>query len=129
MINNTTKTAGWSSTWSDFLAICREAFLERLEQFHSQLPWTDSLDPAQKRAWKKEYTIIQCTLKTIIQTTSTDPSLCWIAFEQELPGEAGKRAADVNLILPTGHLFVVEFKDKQQASEHEVWRASFDLNT
>ena len=131
MTNNKTpaQTAGWSSTWSNFLATHQESFLAELEQFHNQLPWTDSLDPAQLRAWQKEYTIIQSTLNAIIQTTSIDPSLCWIAFEQELPGEAGKRAADVNLILPTGHLFVIEFKDKQQASEQEVWRASFDLNT
>ena len=101
MTNNKTlmQTAGWSSKWSDFLAAQQEPFLAELEQFHNQLPWTDSVDPAQLRAWQKEYTIIQSTLKAIIQTTSIDPSLCWIAFEQELLGEAGKRATDVNLIL------------------------------
>ena len=46
MTNNKThmQIAGWSSTWSDFLATSQETFLAQLEQFHNQLPWTDNLD-------------------------------------------------------------------------------------
>ena len=123
------RTAGWSTNWTHFLNTSEDLFLEALIAFHSALPWTDQLDPAQKRAWQHEYAIMQATLRYILDGSDTNPDSCWIAFEQELPGEAGKRAADVNIVLPSGHLFVIEFKDKPHASEHEIWRAAFDLNT
>ena len=122
-------TAGWSSTWSEFLNSNQSNFVTQLEDFHNSLPWTKELSPSQRSAWQKEHSIIQLTLHGVINNSQTDPSQCWITFEQELPGEAGKRAADVNLILPTGHLYVIEFKDKTQASEQEIIRAQSDLDT
>ncbi|MEK0272148.1 DNA/RNA helicase domain-containing protein [Vibrio vulnificus] len=69
------------------------------------------------------------TLNQVITETQVEPEKCWIAFEQELIGEGGKRAADVNLVTPAGELFVVEFKHKQEASEYEILRANSDLQT
>ena len=123
------QTAGWSTNWADFLQTDQDTFLNHLKNFHTSLSWTDVLDPAQEKAWRSEFAVMQTTLSQTLQHNGIDPESCWIAFEQELPGEAGKRAADVNLILPTGHLFVIEFKGKTKASEEEIWRASFDLNT
>lgn len=128
-MNTKPKTAGWSTSWEDFLNTPEAQFLEALEQFYKDLPWTQQLDPAQYRSWCHEYKVMQATLRDVLRKTNITPSSCWIAFEQELAGEAGKRAADVNLILPSGHLFVIEFKHKTQASEHEIWRAAFDLET
>lgn len=127
--NHTNTVCGYSSTWQQFLSSRQSDFLNQLKEFHKQLPWTGELSPAQQSAWEKEHTIMQSTLGAVVKKTQIDPSTCWIAFEQELPGEAGKRAADVNLILPTGHLYVIEFKDKTEASEQEIIRARSDLDT
>lgn len=121
--------AGWSGSWQLFLLESKASFITKLERFYQTLPWTDLLDPSQKYAWESEYTAMQATLQEVLGSTNTDPNMCWIAFEQELVGEGGKRAADVNLVLPSGHLFVVEFKHKQQPSEEEILRARFDLET
>ena len=72
---------------------------------------------------------MKCTLKHVCDISGFSPNKAWIAFEQELVGEGGKRAADVNLVIPTSDLFVVEFKHKLAASDHELWRVRFDLKT
>ncbi|MGD8230778.1 DNA/RNA helicase domain-containing protein [Vibrio sp. TRT 1302] len=121
--------AGWDGTWQDFLSTDKASFLESLVSFHRGLSWTQELDPAQRYAWKTEYDVMTTTLNHVIAETQVEPDKCWIAFEQELIGEGGKRAADVNLVTPTGELFVVEFKHKQEASEYEILRANSDLQT
>ncbi|MFD1008939.1 DNA/RNA helicase domain-containing protein [Oceanisphaera ostreae] len=120
---------GWSSTWAHFLNTDKTAFLKQLEVFYSRLEWTRALSDSQLNAWKIEYGVMCNTLRQVCQQSGVDPALCWIAFEQELVGEGGKRAADVNLVLPTGDLIVIEFKHKLSVSEHEIWRANFDLKT
>ncbi|MER0396126.1 DNA/RNA helicase domain-containing protein [Vibrio vulnificus] len=121
--------AGWDGTWQDFLSTDRASFLESLVSFHRSLSWTQDLDPAQRYAWETEYDVMTSTLNHVITETRVEPEKCWIAFEQELIGEGGKRAADVNLVTPAGELFVVEFKHKQEASEYEILRANSDLQT
>lgn len=121
--------AGWSGTWEAFFNVEKWRFVDRLVAFHASLPWTEELSDAQKEAWVIEYEVMKRTLKQVCDASGFLPDNAWIAFEQELVGEGGKRAADVNLVLPTGDLFVVEFKHKLAASEHEVWRARFDLKT
>ncbi|EHD1696147.1 DUF2075 domain-containing protein [Vibrio vulnificus] len=121
--------AGWDGTWQDFLSTDRASFLESLVSFHRSLSWTQDLDPAQRYAWETEYDVMTSTLNQVITETQVEPEKCWIAFEQELIGEGGKRAADVNLVTPAGELFVVEFKHKQEASEYEILRANSDLQT
>ncbi|EMA9068556.1 DUF2075 domain-containing protein [Vibrio parahaemolyticus] len=121
--------AGWDGTWQDFLSTDRASFLESLVSFHRSLSWTQDLDPAQRYAWETEYDVMTSTLNHVITETQVEPEKCWIAFEQELIGEGGKRAADVNLVTPVGELFVVEFKHKQEASEYEILRANSDLQT
>ncbi|CAM2928402.1 DNA/RNA helicase domain-containing protein [Moritella viscosa] len=120
---------GWAGTWTDFLDISKDCFVNALESFYAELPWTKELSPSQGHAWTIEYDVMQATLAKVIVNTGINPSLCWVAFEQELVGEGGKRAADVNIVLPTGDLFVVEFKHKVVASQQEVTRALFDLQT
>ncbi|EIE9609376.1 DUF2075 domain-containing protein [Vibrio diabolicus] len=121
--------AGWDGTWQQFLTADKGSFLEALIAFHDGLQWTEELDPAQHSAWETEYDVMRSTLEYAIAETQVDPNTCWIAFEQELVGEGGKRAADVNLVTPSGELFVVEFKHKTEASEYEILRANFDLQT
>lgn len=124
--------AGWSGTWLDFFNTKYPDFTQQLQQFYQQLPWTPNTpSSAQLHAWQIEFEVMQHCLRQVVQQ-DVNPNLaqqCWITFEQELVGEAGKRAADVNLVLPTGHFFVVEFKNKLQASEAEIWRANFDYQT
>lgn len=121
--------AGWSGTWETFFSVDEEGFVGQLVAFHASLPWTEDLSHTQKEAWIIEHEVMKRTLKHVCDASGFSPDKAWIAFEQELVGEGGKRAADVNLVLPTGDLFVVEFKHKLAASEHEVWRARFDLKT
>ncbi len=121
--------AGWDGTWQDFLSTDKASFLESLVSFHRSLSWTQDLDPAQHYAWETEYDVMKATLHHVVNDAKVEPDKCWIAFEQELIGEGGKRAADVNLVTPAGELFVVEFKHKQEASEYEILRANFDLQT
>ncbi|MDC5822568.1 DUF2075 domain-containing protein [Vibrio europaeus] len=121
--------AGWEGTWQQFLETDKECFIEALVAFYNSLKWTGELDPTQLYAWKTEYDVMKATLNRVIAETQAEPGKCWIAFEQELIGEGGKRAADVNLVTPTGELFVVEFKHKQEASEYEILRANSDLQT
>lgn len=120
---------GWSSTWANLLNTDKTTFLEQLKVFYADLEWTRELSDSQLRAWNSEYDVICDTLQHVCQHSGVDPNLCWVAFEQELVGENGKRAADVNLVLPTGNLIVIEFKHKLSVSEHEIWRANFDLKT
>ncbi|MCG6303950.1 DUF2075 domain-containing protein [Vibrio vulnificus] len=121
--------AGWDGTWQDFLSTDKASFLESLVSFYRSLSWTQDLDPAQRYAWETEYDVMTSTLNHVIAETQVEPGKCWITFEQELIGEGGKRAADVNLVTPAGELFVVEFKHKQEASEYEILRANSDLQT
>ena len=121
--------SGWSSDWKQFLTTNKENFLKSLEEFYSNLEWTKELSSSQHSAWDIEYDTITSTLEYVLTKSDIDISTCWIAFEQELVGEGGKRAADVNLVLPTGDLVVIEFKHKTQASNHEIIRANFDLQT
>lgn len=121
--------AGWDGTWQKFLCTDKASFLEALVTFYSDLKWTEDLDPTQHYAWETEYDLMTATLNHVIDGTNADPAKCWIAFEQELVGEGGKRAADVNLVTPTGELFVIEFKHKTEASEYEILRANSDLQT
>lgn len=121
--------AGWDGTWQDFLSTDKASFLESLVSFHRSLSWTQELDPAQRYAWETEYDVMMATLNHVVNDAKVETNKCWIAFEQELIGEGGKRAADVNLITPTGELFVAEFKHKQEASEYEILRANSDLQT
>ncbi|MGR5176880.1 DNA/RNA helicase domain-containing protein [Vibrio mediterranei] len=121
--------AGWDGTWQDFFSTDKASFLESLVTFHSSLSWTQDLDPAQHYAWETEYDVIKTTLNQVITKAKVEPNKCWIAFEQELIGEGGKRAADVNIVTPTGDLFVIEFKHKKEASEYEIIRANSDLQT
>lgn len=122
-------SAGWSGTWAEFFRMDEVRFVERLVAFHASLPWTEELSGAQRDAWIIEHEVMKRTLKHVCELTGLSPDKAWVAFEQELVGEGGKRAADVNIVLPTGDLFVVEFKHKLAASEHEVWRTRFDLKT
>ncbi|MBR9873179.1 MAG: DUF2075 domain-containing protein [Vibrionaceae bacterium] len=121
--------AGWEGTWQNFLSTDKTSFLESLVSFYHSLCWTQDLDPAQHHAWETEYDIMKATLNHVLTDTKVEPDKFWIAFEQELIGEGGKRAADVNLVTPTGELFVVEFKHKKEASEYEILRANSDLQT
>ncbi|MDC5703457.1 DUF2075 domain-containing protein [Vibrio europaeus] len=121
--------AGWSGTWEDFFNTEELQLLDVLTTFHTKLPWTKELSPSQRYAWEVEYAVMQKSLRFVCEQADLNPQEAWIAFEQELVGEGGKRAADVNVILPSGDLFVIEFKHKRSASEHEIWRALFDLKT
>ena len=121
--------AGWSGTWEAFFNVEKGSFVGQLVAFHASLPWTEELAPTQEYAWGIEHEVMKRTLKHVCRVSGFSPDNAWIAFEQELVGEGGKRAADVNLVLPTGDLFVIEFKHKLAASEHEIWRARFDLKT
>ncbi len=121
--------AGWDGTWQEFLSMDKASFLKSLVAFYGHLSWTQDLDPAQYYAWEIEFDVMQATLSHVIAESRVTPNKCWIAFEQELIGEGGKRAADVNLVTPTGDLFVIEFKHKKEASEYEIIRANSDLQT
>ncbi|MGR5138882.1 DNA/RNA helicase domain-containing protein [Vibrio jasicida] len=120
---------GWEGTWKQFLNLSENDFLTSLQVFYENLPWTGALSDSQLHAWNIEYGVMQATLKEITEQTRVAAEECWISFEQELIGEGGKRAADVNLVLPSSDLFVVEFKHKRQASPSEVTRALFDMQT
>ncbi|HHG3065572.1 TPA: DNA/RNA helicase domain-containing protein [Vibrio parahaemolyticus] len=121
--------AGWDGTWQEFLSTDWASFLESLVTFHSSLSWTQDLDPAQYYAWETEYDVMKATLNHVITEAKVEPDKYWVAFEQELIGEGGKRAADVNLVTPTGDLFIIEFKHKKAVSEYEIIRANSDLQT
>lgn len=121
--------AGWAGTWQDFFQTTKASFVQSLVTFYNNLEWTQELDPTQRFAWEIEYDLMLATLRYAIAETKTAPEKCWIAFEQELIGEGGKRAADINLVTPAGELFVIEFKHKTEASEHEILRANSDLQT
>jgi|GEM_PF-2369872 len=123
------RLAGWSGTWKAFFDTEQDTFLHQLWSFHASLPWIKELPDSQLKAWKIEYQLVKNTLQSVCESAGFAPNKAWIAFEQELVGEGGKRAADVNLVLPTGDLWVLEFKHKKQASEQEIWRALFDLKT
>ena len=119
---------GWYGTWQAFLETSKDNFISLLEQFYKGLPWTDKLSPSQKNAWHLEHDALTHTLKVVINRTRFDPNTCYIAFEHELTGEAGKRLADVNMIMPTGDLIVVEFKHKDKVNDAEIDRLNTDVD-
>lgn len=105
-------------------------FIQKLIKYCKSLDWVTTVSEQQIMAWNIEFDTMQKTLLSVVGEAESDISnKAWISFEHELFGESGKRAADVNLILPSGELFLVEFKHKPQASAQEITRAAFDLNT
>ncbi len=122
-------TAGWEGTWQQFLNTDKERFIATLKRFYESLKWTTDLSPTQLYAWESEYDVMTATLEHVKAEVALELEKCWIAFEKELIGEGGKRAADVNLVTPSGELFVVEFKHKERVTEHEILRANSDLQT
>lgn len=124
------KLSGWSGYWTNFLKLDKIFFINKLIQYVDNLEWTESISDAQKNAWSIEYDVMRTTLEYVIsQTESKYGDKSWISFEHELVGESGKRVADVNLVLSSGELFVLEFKHKEEASNQEITRAAFDLKT
>lgn len=119
---------GWSGTWTKFLSTNQQDFIKQLKSFYEQLPWTNGLSHAQENAWRYEHTALITTLNYTLSQVKIDKDSCWIVFEHELTGEAGKRLADANIILPTGDLIVIEFKHKDTVSLTEIDRLNTDLN-
>lgn len=123
-----TQFSGWSGYWADFLKLDKERFIEELSQYCRTWDWTKDVSTQQVNAWKHEFDVMQQTLSSVLQETGSEfADQAWISFEHELFGESGKRAADVNLVLPSGNLFLIEFKHKKQASDQEIVRVAFDL--
>lgn len=123
-----TQFSGWSGYWADFLKLEKETFIEELSQYCRTWDWTKDVSIQQVNAWKHEFDVMQQTLSNVLQETGSEfADQAWISFEHELFGESGKRAADVNLVLPSCHLFLIEFKHKKQASDKEIIRVAFDL--
>ena len=121
--------SGWSGYWSDFLNIDKSVFLNKLRDYCQNLDWVKEISVEQENAWHHEFEVMRTTLHQVLQETNPEWSnKAWISFEHELFGESGKRAADVNLILPSGELFLIEFKHKKQASLQDIFRAAFDLS-
>lgn len=122
--------SGWSGYWNDFLKIDKAIFLEELISYCKSLEWIEHVSNEQVNAWDNEFDVMHETLKSILSEIGIGyGTKAWISFEHELPGEDGKRAADVNLILDTGYLFVIEFKNKKFSTLTEIKRAEFDLKT
>ncbi|MEG1856963.1 MAG: hypothetical protein RR231_15920, partial [Acinetobacter sp.] len=96
-------------------------FIQKLIKYCKSLDWVTTVSEQQIMAWNIEFDTMQKTLLSVVDEAESDISnKAWISFEHELFGESGKRAADVNLILPSGELFLVEFKHKPQASAQEI---------
>lgn len=123
------KNSGWSGYWSEFLNIEKQEFIHTLIQYVNSLEWTQSVSESQILAWNIEFDVMQCTLQEVLRQGHDQLQKAWISFEHELFGESGKRAADVNLVLPTGDLFLIEFKHKVEASQQEITRVGFDLSS
>ncbi|WP_151713477.1 DNA/RNA helicase domain-containing protein [Acinetobacter bereziniae] len=124
------KNAGWSGYWDDFLNITKEQFINSLTEYCLSLEWIGSVSKEQVTSWEIEFDVMKATIQTILDETDRSfAKKSWIAFEHELPGENGRRAADVNIVLSSGYLFVIEFKNKLFTTRTEIKRAEFDLQT
>lgn len=122
--------SGWSGYWAEFLQVNKQKFIEQLSNYCREFDWVKTVSEQQIMAWHHEFDVMHKTLKSLSENIEASfLNKAWISFEHELFGESGKRAADVNLVLPSGELFMIEFKHKQRASPEEITRAGFDLST
>lgn len=125
-----TQFSGWSGYWADFLKLEKKTFIDKLKSYCQGLDWIKHVSDEQVNSWSIEFDVMQETLKRVLsEINGNDGRRGWISFEHELPGEDGKRAADVNLVLDSGYLFVIEFKNKIFPTNAEIMRAEFDLRT
>lgn len=121
--------SGWSGYWDDFLKVDKSIFIEALRRYCQSLDWIKNVSDEQVNSWQHEFDVMRNTLHQVLKETDQKWSKkAWISFEHELFGESGKRAADVNIVLPSGELFLIEFKHKKQALPKEIIRAAFDLS-
>jgi hypothetical protein len=104
---------GWGSTVAQFLTIDEATWQKSLLTHHHTNLGDLPLGTDQVFAWKEEYHLLRTTLAAALQA-NPEVANCLLAAEYELPGEAGRRP-DVVLVTPTGHLIVLEFKQKAKA--------------
>ena len=104
---------GWAGRLSDFAELAESDWLDSLRQHHRARLRELLLGPEQIRAWQNAFPLLQASARELVRARA-DLAGALIAFEYELPGEAGRRP-DVVLVLQTGHLIVVECKDRSTA--------------
>jgi hypothetical protein len=103
------KNYQWLSlTWNDFIKKSTEEITLNLK---SMLKTDDlAVSGEQEGVWKIQSQVLQGILRPIIER---DANLyARIIFEFPRPGEGGRRAADVILVLPSGAIAVLEFKHR-----------------
>lgn len=110
----TVKPWGWAGTVAEFLATDEHTWVHSLVTHHESRLAELALDRKQLAAWRETFALCRQTLS---QAVSIDSQIdqCLLVAEYELPGEAGRRP-DLLLIIPAGHVLVLEFKSKSTAS-------------
>lgn len=99
---------GWAGRWSELVAAAPADIAGSLLSHHRQRFADLALGPEQVMAWEELIHVCQATLAVAVEQ-HPELAQALIAFEYELWGEAGRRC-DVVLVLPTGHVLVIEFK-------------------
>ncbi|MCI4411597.1 MAG: DUF2075 domain-containing protein [Thiotrichales bacterium] len=128
LFNNAKKnnSLAWCGTINDFLSLSYTTYSILMHDQYRRFEWTEN-EPSQgqKNAWITQYHALQTTLNLL--SDSAKNSL--IVFEFGLPGEAGRRAADVNIVTDSGQLFVIDFKHKEEPTQSDIDKLNSDAKS
>ncbi|KAF5073093.1 hypothetical protein DSECCO2_194810 [anaerobic digester metagenome] len=105
---------GWLSTLPEFLDASAEEILESLRNFIGER------NPSQEIAWRNSIAVMQQQFHQLL-VLNTDASNYSVVLEYELPREGGRRPDAV--LLGTGFIAVLEFKDKKHPKPSDIDQA------
>lgn len=116
---------GWCGTLDEFLLLEKQDYMDYLYDQNLNLSYTsDKLSESQKTVWSTQYDALKNTFSKLAGNLES----VLIVFEYELPGEAGKRAADVNILTSNEKLFVIDFKHKNSPTDNDLIKLNSDSN-
>ena len=106
--------SGWISTLPEFRDASVEEILESLKNFIGEK------NPSQEIAWSNSIAVMQQQFRWLLDLNA-DASNYSVVLEYELPREGGRRP-DV-VLLGTGFIVVLEFKDKKHPKPSDIDQA------
>ncbi|MCT8337610.1 DUF2075 domain-containing protein [Methanoculleus sp. Afa-1] len=105
---------GWISTLPEFLDAPAEEILESLKNFIGER------NPSQEIAWSNSIAVMQQQFRRLLDLNA-DTAGYSVILEYELPREGGRRPDAV--LLGTGFIAVLEFKDKRDPKSSDIDQA------
>lgn len=117
------KYYGWAGTVNEFLKLgvtkgvsSSQYFSDLMQEFlltvKKELNLDLDIDKSHVDSWKRSYTLMVDTLSKVVHLNPKFAEEGWVVAEYIIPGSPAFRT-DFILLLPNGHLYILEFKGKK----------------